>query len=345
MVARTPPTKQRKMVAPPPPTTILMNPLLIRETLKKVDQCTARLQELQYIVTGGNKVISGKSLSPRSTRGETVGEILQATQFARDLVSVFPIPNNTHHHDPKTPITLKRRNDKQITPQIDKTTSQIQAKRYKEKQKLRSQSSISPSLRKARSRIHFKLSPTKKEVVEKENLNPPRYLANRVSPKHKPWVKKTIIFPNPLFLSTTPTKQQQQQQQQKFCKTRSPVIARSKQQTPHKFLIKSPVKIKSPALGSTSSARPANLSKKSPPKLSAGARMRRSFSPSRLANKLAAASPAKLRRSFSPSGLVKRLPSPLKRRNSIVGQTSDELISGLRQRPFAIPLQFSNGRI
>ena len=28
----------------------------------------ARLQELQYIVAGGTKVISGKSLSPRSTR-------------------------------------------------------------------------------------------------------------------------------------------------------------------------------------------------------------------------------------------------------------------------------------
>lgn len=29
----------------------------------------ARLQELQYTVTGGNKVISGVTLSPRSTRG------------------------------------------------------------------------------------------------------------------------------------------------------------------------------------------------------------------------------------------------------------------------------------
>lgn len=31
--------------------------------------CMSRLQELQFTVTGGNKVISGVSLSPRSTRG------------------------------------------------------------------------------------------------------------------------------------------------------------------------------------------------------------------------------------------------------------------------------------
>lgn len=37
--------------------------------LMKVDKCMARLQELQYTVTGGTKMISGVSLSPRSTRG------------------------------------------------------------------------------------------------------------------------------------------------------------------------------------------------------------------------------------------------------------------------------------
>ncbi|XLR00094.1 hypothetical protein HN51_054831 [Arachis hypogaea] len=61
MVARTPLT-QKKMLAP-------LNPILIRETLIKVDRCMARLQELQYTVTGGSKVVSGVSLSPRSTRG------------------------------------------------------------------------------------------------------------------------------------------------------------------------------------------------------------------------------------------------------------------------------------
>lgn len=35
----------------------------------KVEKCMARLQELQLTVAGGSKVISGVSLSPRSTRG------------------------------------------------------------------------------------------------------------------------------------------------------------------------------------------------------------------------------------------------------------------------------------
>ncbi|CAL5431115.1 unnamed protein product [Camellia sinensis] len=61
MVAKTPP-KQRKMVAP-------LNPTLLRDTVDKVDKCMERLQELQYTVSGGKKVISGVSLSPRSTRG------------------------------------------------------------------------------------------------------------------------------------------------------------------------------------------------------------------------------------------------------------------------------------
>jgi hypothetical protein len=35
----------------------------------QVDRCMARLQELQYTVAGDAKVVSGVSLSPRSTRG------------------------------------------------------------------------------------------------------------------------------------------------------------------------------------------------------------------------------------------------------------------------------------
>lgn len=35
----------------------------------KVDRCVARLQELQYTVMGGAKVVAGVTLSPRSTRG------------------------------------------------------------------------------------------------------------------------------------------------------------------------------------------------------------------------------------------------------------------------------------
>ena len=35
----------------------------------QVDRCMARLQELQYTVASGAKVVSRVSLSPRSTRG------------------------------------------------------------------------------------------------------------------------------------------------------------------------------------------------------------------------------------------------------------------------------------
>uniref|UniRef100_A0A0A0LFS2 Microtubule binding protein n=1 Tax=Cucumis sativus TaxID=3659 RepID=A0A0A0LFS2_CUCSA len=67
MVAKTPP-KQKKMVASAAAAAATLNPVQVRETLKKVEMCMNRLQELQFTVTGGNKVISGVSLSPRSTR-------------------------------------------------------------------------------------------------------------------------------------------------------------------------------------------------------------------------------------------------------------------------------------
>ncbi|XP_061945688.1 probable microtubule-binding protein TANGLED isoform X2 [Populus nigra] len=359
MVARTPP-KQRKMVAP-------LNPVLLRETVKKVERCMARLQELQYTVAGGNKVIDGVSLSPRSTRGylrtslrckqeslrtkstapkkspvgklpatsigewrrmslpamlvgETVGEILQASQFAREIVAAVACKTKKSTlEDPKTPVTQQRKQ----RPHPEDT--ELKSRRKKEKQtKLQSirSESDSPCLLRARSRINFKVSPPKKSEVDKENA---RYLANRVSPRNRPWAKKTVLFPNPLFLSTDST------QQQKFCKTRSPVIARNKKQTtPHKFLIKSPpsgskfqVKIKNPpVVCSLSPTRPTNLSRKSP-KLSTASKLRRSFSPSRLANKLV---------------------SPLKGRKILL--KSDGLVmSGLKQRPIATPRRFSLGRI
>ncbi|KAG6701455.1 hypothetical protein I3842_08G165700 [Carya illinoinensis] len=366
MVARTPP-KQTKMVAP-------LNPVLLRETVKKVDRCMARLQELQYTVAGGTKVISGVSLSPRSTRGylktslrckqesvriknaaskispgkfpapqsagewrrmslpamlvgETVGEILQASQFAREIAAA--VANKTTLDDPKTPVTHQR-NQK---PQLENTELRSRRKREKQNklQLIRSESD-SPSLQRARSRINFKVSsPPKVRELGKENK---RYLANRVSPKNRPWVKKTVLFPNPLFLSTASAKQQN------FCKTGSPVISRNKE-TPHKFLIKSPssasskfqVKIKSlPVVGSLSPTRPKSLTQKSP-KMSAASKFRRSFSPSRLASRLA--SPLRSTkgvRSFSPSRLATKLASPLRSRKG-GAQKSDGLMSGLRQRP------------
>ncbi|KAF5739854.1 microtubule-binding protein TANGLED [Tripterygium wilfordii] len=362
MVARTPPKQRRSMVAP-------LNPTLIRETVNKVDKCMARLQELQYTVAGGTKVIAGVSLSPRSIRGylrtslrckqetvrikngtprkspagkfpatiggewrqmslpamllgETMGDILQASQFAKEIVtSVAHKTKKIAPEDPKTPVTEQRKQ----RPLLENT--ELKTRRTKEKQNkltlIRSESDTL-SLQRARSRINFKVSPPKKTDFHKEDNN--HYVANRVSPKHRPWAKKTVLFPNPLFLSTPSAPQQP-----KFCKTRSPVIARTKQQTPHKFLIKSPprappssaskyhVKIKSPPVVSLSPTRSANLSKKSSPKVSTASKLRRSFSPSRIAN---------------------RLVSPLK------GIKNVQKIDGLKYRPVSIPpKQFPTRRI
>ncbi|XP_059648536.1 microtubule-binding protein TANGLED [Cornus florida] len=358
MVARTPP-KQKKMVAP-------LNPTLLRETVNKVDKCMARLQELQYTVTGGTKVISGVSLSPRSTRGylrtslrckqeslrikssnprksppgklptnagdwrrmslpamllgETVGEIMQASQFAREIVSVASkMKKLAPSEDPKTPVTIRRK--QRPNPE----NSEIRARRKKEKQitlhTIRLESDA-PTFHRARSRINFKVSPPKKREQEKQDNA--LFLANRVSPRNRPWAKKTVLFPNPLFHSS-PTSHHH-----KFCKTKSPIIARNRQTTPHKFLIKSPsssskfqVKIKSPTL-SVSPKRPTSLSRKSPKVSSTAAKIRRSFSPSRLAN---------------------RLVSPLKGRKSV--QKSDGgggVMSGLKQRPTSMPMRFSARR-
>lgn len=277
---------------------------------------------------------------PAMLVGETLGEILQASQFAREIVAAVSnktkkINANTIHEDPKTPMTQQKK--QRPNPE----NSELRSRRKKEKQTklqtLRSEAS-SPTLQRARSRINFKVSPPKVREFDKENG---RHMvaANRVSPRNKPWVKKTVLFPNPLFSSTTsPSKQQ------KFCKTRSPVITRSRKETPHKFLIKSPasaaksqvknnypppsvakfqVKIKSPPL--VSSLSPTRQSgKKSPTKMSTASKLRRSFSPSRLAN---------------------RLVSPLKTRRS-VQKSEGQMMSGLKQRPTAVPpILFSTGRI
>ncbi|XP_055816730.1 probable microtubule-binding protein TANGLED [Solanum dulcamara] len=455
MVARTPPKlHQKKMVVPP------LNPILLRETLNKVDKCMARLQELQYTVTGGNMVISGVTLSPRSTRGylrtslrckqeslriknatsrksppgklptnagewrrmslpamllgETVAEIKQASQFARDIVeAVSSKGKKTVSDDPKTPLT-QRQNQK---PRPE--NSELRSRRKREKQvtlQTMRTDSDTPSKRRAKSRINFKVSPVQHRECEKENC---KYIANRVSPRNRPWVKKTVLFPNPLFHSS-PTSQQQ-----KLSKMQSPVIARNRQ-TPHKFLVKSPpkapklqakirspqklhafpprvtslgtkflaksppkaskfqvkirslphlsvsptrvtslgtkflaksppkfqVKIRSPPQISVSPTRARSLSKRSP-KMSAAAKLRRSFSPSRLANKIAS-SPSKMRSfspsrlankiasspskmmSFSPSRLVSRLASPLKSKKPVQNIDGMKMMmSGLKQRPRA----------
>lgn len=343
-----------------------LNPVLIRETLNKVNQCMVRLQELQYTVNGGTKVLSGVSLSPRSTKGylrtslrckqesarikhdaprssppgkfprptnsgeewrqmslpamlvsETVGEILQASQFARDIVST--VTKKTTTKGPKSPVS-HRSNQK-----VDPDNTPLNARRRKEKQiKPRSDT---PPLQRARLSINFKVSPQKARDSDKENNN--MFLPNRVSPKNRLCVNSR----NPLFFSTYSSRQQH------FCKTKSPVISRN-MGTQNKFLIKNPpseaskfqVKVKKPPIVSISSSPTSlSLSKKSSPK-----RWVRPFSPSRVTTRLASplkskksdgivsykkSSPkmsvaSKICRSFSPSRLATRFVSPLKSKKS-----------------------------
>ncbi|VVA96555.1 unnamed protein product [Arabis nemorensis] len=372
MVARTP-QKQRKVAIVVPS----LNSDLLKETINKVDKCMERLQELQYTIAGGTKVVSGVSLSPRSTRtylktslrckqetlriknatnkkspvgkypasspgdwrkmslpamllGETVNEILQASQVTRDIVDALAPKKSRksrrstmpeEKEGPKTPETLR----KHWESNPETVSSNIKARSKREKQNKRTESDSPPSIQRARSRIVFKIvSPQKlgeKDQVKENGENSFRHLANRVSPKHKPWVKKAVLFPNPLFISGTST------QQATFSRTMSPVIARNdptssknSKETPHKFLIKSPptsaskfqVKIKSPPkisvsptrnrssmarkspISSTSPTRNVTLGKKSPTSSISPIRNLRKKSP-----KLSTA--AKLRRSFTPT--------------------------------------------
>lgn len=262
---------------------------------------------------------------PAMLLSETVGEILQSSQFAREIVA--SVPKKTTIEDPKTPMSQQRKQ----RPPPENTELMARRKREKHnKAQLNRSESRSPVLQRARSRINFKVSPPKKREIEKENT---RYLANRVSPKNRPWAKKSVLFPNPLFLATdtSPT-------QNKFCRTRSPMIGRSSTsntkphtqqiQTPHKFLIKSPasaskfqVKIKSPPLISSLSPTKAKKS----PKKSAVSKLRRSFSPSRLATRLVSLSPLKSRKSVQKSEVV--------------------IMPGLKQRPTSsMPLGISARR-
>ncbi|CAO2038443.1 unnamed protein product [Urochloa humidicola] len=374
MVARSPNAKPDRQTAVALATAAALNPALVRETLKKVDRCMARLQELQYTVAGGAKVVSGVSLSPRSTRGylrtslrckqetvrmrggasaqkrspngkfggagaggggegaqwrrmslpamllgETVLEIVQASQFARDIVAVAG--GGANREPPRTP----------KPPAATAEQTPLRAPRAREKQSHRgggaargADAATPPSRARVRSRIQFK-------PVSPIALARPSVSANRVSPKNRPWAKKAVMFPNPAFhhastsaaadasyASPSPSKKQK-----RAYKTRSPVATR---QTPHKFVIKTPpsalgTKIRNH--GKALPSRPAAVSPPPPPR--------------------AQASPAKARRcSFSPSRLATRLVSPIKARLSLgrsrdsgvgVGAGSGRTMNGLKQRP------------
>lgn len=276
-----------------------------------------------------------------------MGEIVQASQFAKNIVQA--VSSKPATDDPRTPLTVRR--EKRPTPE----NLELPARRRREKQVVLQNTRSSPPLQRAKSRINFKISPAKNRESDKENC---RYIANRVSPRNKPWMKKTVLFPNPLFHSS-PTSHHQ-----KFSKTKSPMISRSRvsppkkiliksphksphkfliktptkspvnsrnRQTPHKFLIKSPhapkiqVKIKSPPL-CISPIRAPSLIKKSP--------------------KRAASSLSRLRRSFSPSRLAHRLASPLKSRKSVQkNEGMMKMTSGVKQRPTSFSIRFSPRRI
>jgi len=281
---------------------------------------------------------------PAMLVGETVGEILQASQFAREIVSA--VGKKTTPDDPKTPMS-QRSNKK-----AELENTQLRARRKKEKQ-TRLQNDGSPSLQRARSRINFKVSPPKVREFDKESN---RYMANRVSPRNRPWARKTVLFPNPLFLSTHSSSQSQQQQ---FCKTRSPIISRNRgTTTPHKFLIKSPsspppsCKNKSPVTSRNRGGTPHKFLIKSPPSaskfqvqikcpptvsVSPTRAVRLSRSPPKRSSSSAA---SKFRRSFSPSRIASRLVSlsPLRSRKTV--QKNDGIVSGLKQRPSSSSMQF-----
>lgn len=306
---------------------------------------------------------------PAMLVGETVGEIIQASQFAREIVKSVSYITQARVEDPKTPNTTKQRRHNR--PQSIEHT-QLKSRRKREKQNasqsFRSDTS-SPKLQRARSRINFKVSPPKRnndiEIKKEKDMESSRHSADRISPRHKPWAKKTVLFPNPLFTSTSPTRQLQQ----RFNRTRSPIIPRNKQLTPHKFLIKSPastskskiqVKIKkSPPMTNSPTK---TYTKKSPPRkrtspsptrtgIATSSTKKTVSSPPRLGVTIGKKSPkmstaSKLRRSLSPARLASRLMSPLKNRKPVRMSIEDGLMTmPASKRRSITPMRFLIPRI
>ncbi|XP_042394031.1 microtubule-binding protein TANGLED1-like [Zingiber officinale] len=340
---------------------------LVRQTLNKVDRCVARLQELQYTVVGGAKVVAGVTLSPRSTRGylrtsvrckqeslrtwsntssrrspagkfqggtngewrrmslpamllnETVAEILQASRVAKKSSSKTTANvslSDPATADPKTPVAIRSRTANKPAA-IPSENVALYARRSKEKQPgrfqvIRSESSPATAAR-ARSRIRFKsTSPlaaaTRREEEAEEGVKPGKLsvAAHRVSPRNRPWAKKTVLFPNVLFNSSSSSPPPASAcRGQRFYKTKSPIIGRSRPpQTPppHKFLIKSPTA----SLGSQLATRKPGVAvvrvlKASPEKVVVLKTRRRSFSPSKFVNRMV--SPLRTRIALPKTGI------------------------------------------
>lgn len=261
---------------------------------------------------GGNGAAQWRRMSlPAMLLGETVLEIVQASQFARDIVAVADGGGNKNREPPKTPKPVTR------TRKVTAEQTPLRARRAREKQSqrgaARAEACTPPSRGRVRSRIHFK--PT-------SPLGRPSVTASRVSPKNRPWAKKTVMFPNPTFLaSTSPAalyaSPSPSKKQKRFYKTRSPVIAR---QTPHKFLVKSPPSSLGSKLRSQGKLLPSRPVAVSPP------------------GKAQATSVKNRRCSFSPSRLATRLVSPIKARLSLNRSRDGAaggggMMSGLKQRP------------
>ncbi|KAL0413122.1 UNVERIFIED_CONTAM: Microtubule-binding protein TANGLED [Sesamum radiatum] len=321
MVARSPPKQQRKtavVVAPPP-----LSPTLLRETVKKVDKCMARLQELQHTVTGGRKVVSGVSLSPRSSRGYLRTSLRCKQESLR-------IKNANSRRSPtgKLPIcAVPEEWQRMSLPAmlLGETMGEIlQASQFARNivdavsSKARKPATDDPKTPLAENRKQRSPSLENSGLQARRRREKQVVLQTIRSESNMPSLQRAKSRIN--FKGSSPVQNGIRECDKENCRNR---------QTPHKFLVKSPpaaaskfqVKIKSPPL----SISPTRAAKKSP--------------------KAASSAAAKLRRSFSPSRLANRLVSPLKSRKSVQKNEGVKIMSGLKQRPMSFSIRFSPRRV
>ncbi|RRT44492.1 hypothetical protein B296_00020915 [Ensete ventricosum] len=260
---------------------------------------------------------------PAMLLGETVVEILQASRTTKEAVTAAAaaaMRSRNKTTEPTTPITARRTN--KSSP---RENTEMQARRVKEKQgRLRIiRSEQSPAVSRARSRIRFKSNSPLATAREEQTVGGrPSVAAHRVSPRNRPWAKKTVLFPNPLFTSSSPTSCHGQR---RFYKTRSPVIGRTRpSQSPHKFVIKSPSSTSLKSQFAPRKAVTVRILKSSPEKVVVLKKSRRC--------------------SFSPSKLVSRIiASPVKTRPISLLRSSTGLVAGLKQRSgFSTPVRISS---
>ncbi|XP_051133287.1 probable microtubule-binding protein TANGLED [Andrographis paniculata] len=164
----------------PKPALAALDPDCLRQTLDKVDKCVRRLQELHLAassvrITSTNYEGSSQELptitepwfemsKPAMLLREALGEITLASRSMRKFVE------STSLYSAKKSKSIPR------TPPSAKQTENQNQQRYAEKP---------VSLQKLRF-----------SDFDKENF---RYKANQVSPRNRPWAKKAVLFPNPLF--------------------------------------------------------------------------------------------------------------------------------------------------